>query len=80
MKQIHKRFRSEQVKELLRKYKEGIIKRECIEKILTVGKAQFLRLMKRYRSEQEGFSMEYGRKSINNISNLGFLQLSLLSK
>jgi hypothetical protein len=61
MKQLHKRFETKQVKELLSKYERGNVEREILEDILGIGKAHFFRLLKAYRSAGEKFSIEYKR-------------------
>jgi transposase len=65
MKQIHKKFSSQQVKEILGKYAKGGIKREFIQEILGIGRSRFFDLIKKYRQEDENFSIKYQRQSIN---------------
>jgi len=65
MKQLHKKFTDAQVKELFKKYEESDIKAELISKMLGIERAQFFRLLKRYRQDREVFSLSYRRKSIN---------------
>ena len=65
MGQIHKRFSSEQVRELLEEYKTCSIERRAIEKVLGIERAQFFRLMKKYRRKKEEFRVEYGRQYSN---------------
>jgi hypothetical protein len=66
MKQLHKRFATEQVKELLGKYENGNIEREALEKVLGIGRAHFFRLLKEYRNDKNSFSIDYKRKSNPN--------------
>ena len=61
MKQLHKRFETKQVKELLGKYESGNVEREVLEEILGIGKAHFFRLLKAYRSAGEKFSIDHKR-------------------
>jgi hypothetical protein len=77
MKQIHKRFDSHQVKELLSKYEQGVIERKSVEEMLCIGKAQFFRLLKQYRKEKEHFSIEYRRDSVNRQITSGQEELIL---
>jgi len=63
MEQIHKRFTTEQVKALLKGYLEKNLKRKEVEDILGIGKARFFSLLKEYRSDPQGFSVEYRRAS-----------------
>ena len=62
MVQLHKRFTDSEVKELLRRYITGEIKRAHIEKILGIGKRRFFQLVKKYREDRQGFSVEYKRE------------------
>lgn len=61
--QIHKSFTTDQVKELLAKYLNKEIERKYIEQILSIKKAWFFRLIKAYRNDPQGFSVEYKRSS-----------------
>jgi hypothetical protein len=45
MGQIHKKFSSTQVKELLDKHEQGIFKKEIIEKLLGIGRSHFFNLL-----------------------------------
>jgi hypothetical protein len=66
MGQIHKKFNSAQVKELLDKYEQSIFKREIIEKLLGIGRSHFFNLLKEYRNNREKFSIDYKRSSNPN--------------
>ncbi len=59
--QIHKKFSNDQVKELLQKYVNGEVERKYLQEILGVKKAMFFRVLKAYREDPEGFSVEYKR-------------------
>lgn len=63
MEQIHKRFTTAQVKALLKGYLEKNLERREVEEILGIGKARFFSLLKEYRDDPEGFSVEYRRSS-----------------
>jgi hypothetical protein len=65
MKQIHKRFSSLQVREILGRYDEGKIERRFVEEMLEISKAQFFRLLSKYRQNKGGFDINYRRESIN---------------
>jgi len=71
MKQLHKRFSSEQVKELLNKYEQGNVERQLIEEMLGIAKAQFFRLLKKFR-EDENFSIDYQRQAVNRQIETGY--------
>ena len=58
---IHKKFTTDQVKELLQKYLNKEVERKYIEQILGVKKAMFFRVLHSYRSNQDKFSVEYNR-------------------
>jgi len=64
MVQLHKRFTDQEVEELLRRYVAGEIKRKHIEKILGIGKRRFFYLVKKYRNDEDNFSVEYKRKKV----------------
>ena len=64
MVQLHKRFADREVEELLRRYVAGEVKRKHIEKILGIGKRRFFYLVKKYRDDEDNFSVEYKRKKV----------------
>lgn len=68
MGQIHKRFTNEQVQVLFEAYKQGHISRSEIETTLGIRKTRFFALLKKYRENQEVFSIEYQRKSKKRLS------------
>jgi len=49
MSQLHKRFTSEQVKELLDRYSKDEIERKYIQEILGIKKRRFFVLLKQYK-------------------------------
>ena len=68
MSQLHKRFTTEQVKELLERYINKKIERKHIEDLLIIKKRQFFKLLKEYKNDPEIFSIDYSRKSPKRIS------------
>jgi len=63
VKQLHKRFRDAQVKELIERYLKGQIERKYIQEILGIKRRWFCGLVKRYRDNPEAFSIRYSRKN-----------------
>ena len=61
--QIHTKFTTEQVKELLQKYINGEVERKHLQEILGVKKAMFFRTLQAYRKDQDAFSVDYKRSS-----------------
>lgn len=61
--QIHKRFTTEQVKELLQKYLNKEIKRKYLQEILGIGKSRLFKLLQAFRNNSKDFSVEYHRSS-----------------
>jgi len=59
--QIHKKFSTEQVKELLQKYLNKKIERKYVEQILGIKKAMFFRVLQSYRGNPDQFSVDYKR-------------------
>lgn len=59
--QIHTKFTSDQVKELMQKYLNKEIERKYIEQILGIGKSRFFELVQSYRNNPAIFSVEYTR-------------------
>jgi hypothetical protein len=68
MSQIHKRFRSEQVVDVLKKYEEGKIERKIIEAMLGIKKSRFFELMKEFRGKGREFKIDYARQAGNNVT------------
>lgn len=62
-KQIHKKFTTEQVKELLQKYNNKEVKRTYLQEILGIGKSRFFELLQDFRNNPKGFSVDYNRSS-----------------
>jgi len=63
-KQIHKKFTTEQVKELLQKYISKEVERQYLQEILGIGRSRFFELLQDFRKNPTGFSVEYNRSSI----------------
>ncbi len=68
MSQLHKKFTTEQVKELFQRYIDRKIERKYIQEILGIKKAMFFRLLEQYRHNPKNFSIDYSRKSPKKIS------------
>ena len=65
-KQLHKKFSDDQIRELLERYLDKKIKRTDIQKVLRIGKTRFFKLLRDYRDNPVGFSIEYVRKNATN--------------
>lgn len=61
MSQLHKRFTSQQVKELLDRYARNEIERNYIQEILGIKRRRFFILLKRYKEHPQQFSVQYQR-------------------
>jgi len=70
MKQLHKRFSKEQVSELLNKYETGAIGHTAIEELLSISRAQFFRILNKYRQDKENFNIDYSREYIKQRSKI----------
>ena len=62
MSQLHKKFTNDQVKELVERYLKKEIERKYIQEILGIKERRFFSLLKQYRQNPEGFSIEYKRE------------------
>lgn len=62
MTQLHKKFTNDQVKELIERYLKKEIERKYIQEILGIKERRFFSLLKQYRQNPEGFSIEYKRE------------------
>ena len=67
MDQLHKRFTAEQVKALLRGYSQGVLNRSAIEEVVGVGKTRFFALLREYRQNPDGFSLDYQRTTVTRL-------------
>jgi hypothetical protein len=61
MSQLHKRFTSEQVKELLDRYLKNEIERKYVQEILGIQKRWFFLLLKQYKENPQHFTVQYRR-------------------
>jgi hypothetical protein len=61
MSQLHKRFTSEQVKELLDRYSKNEIERTYIQEILGIKRRRFFVLLKQYKENPQHFTVQYQR-------------------
>jgi len=61
MSQVHKRFTSEQVKELLERYSNNEIERTYVQQILGIKKSRLFMLLKQYRENPQEFTIGYQR-------------------
>ena len=68
MSQLHKRFTSDQVKELLERYLKKEVERSYIQEILAIKKRRFFRLINQYREDPQHFSIQYKRATPPRIS------------
>ena len=58
MSQVHKRFTSDQVKELLERYSNNEIERKYIQEILGVKKSRFFMLLTQYKENPQHFTVQ----------------------
>ena len=68
MSQLHKRFTSDQVKELLERYVKNEIERKYIQEILGIRKRRFFMLLKQYRQDPQHFVIQYQRTTPLRLS------------
>ncbi len=68
MSQLHKRFTSDQVKELLERYLKKEVERSYIQEILAIKKRRFFKLINQYREDPQHFSIQYQRTTPPRIS------------
>ena len=68
MSQLHKKFTTDQVKQLLDRYIQGAVDRKHLQNVLGVQKVRFFALLKSYRKNPKTFSIDYSRKSSKRIS------------
>jgi len=68
MSQLHKRFTSDQVKELLDRYLKKEVERLYIQQILGIKKRRFFSLINQYREDPQHFSIQYQRATPPRIS------------
>lgn len=63
MSQLHKRFTSDQVKELLERYSKREIERKHTQEILGIGKSRFFMLLNQYKKHPQLFTIQYERNT-----------------
>jgi len=63
MSQVHKRFTSDQVKELLERYLKNEVQRDYLQEILGIKKRRFFVLLKQYRENPQHFTIQYQRRA-----------------
>jgi transposase len=68
MSQLHKRFSSDEVKELLDRYLKKEVERSYIQQILGIKKRRFFSLINQYRENPQHFSIQYQRTTPARIS------------
>ena len=59
MSQLHRRFSSAEVKELLERYLRKEVERSYIQEILAIKKRRFFTLLSQYREDPKHFSIQY---------------------
>jgi len=68
MSQLHKRFTSDQVKELLERYLKKEVEGTYIQEILAIKRRRFFTLLNQYRENPQDFSIQYQRPTPPRIS------------
>ncbi len=68
MDQIHRRFSTDHVRNLLRGYTEGLLERPAIEETLGINKSRFFALLRVYRNDPEAFTITYQRTTPRKLS------------
>jgi transposase len=61
MSQLHKRFTSGQVQELLKRYLNKEMERKYIQEILGIGRRRFFMLLNQFREDPSHFTIQYHR-------------------
>jgi hypothetical protein len=61
MSQLHKRFTSDQVQELLERYLKKEVERKYIQETLGISRRRFFMLLKQYREDPSHFTVRYHR-------------------
>jgi len=68
MSQIHKKFTSDHVKELLERYSKNQMERKYIQEILGIKRRRFFMLVKQYKENPQHFAIQYERNTPPRIS------------
>ena len=63
MKQLHKKFTDNQVKDLVARYQKKEIERKYLQEILGIQKTRFFDLLKQFKTNPSNFSISYSRKN-----------------
>jgi hypothetical protein len=63
MTQLHKRFTSDQIQELLERYLKKTIERKYVQEILGIKKRRFFSLVQQYKENPKHFTIQYQRQS-----------------
>ena len=67
MSQLHKRFSSDQLKELFERYLQDEIERKYIQEIPEIKKSRFFMLLKQYKDNPQHFTIQYQRTTPSRI-------------
>ncbi|MBE0668867.1 MAG: hypothetical protein IH593_14500 [Bacteroidales bacterium] len=68
MEQLHRRLSVEQIRLIMQNYCEGKLSRQEVQEALGIGKSRFFVLLKTYRKNPQGFSIEYQRGTPRKIT------------
>jgi len=68
MEQLHRRLSDEQIRLIMRNYCEGKLSRQEVQDALGIGKSRFFVLLKTFRNDPQGFSIDYQRSTPRKIS------------
>jgi hypothetical protein len=82
MDQIHRRFSTDHVRNLLQGYLEGLLERPAIEETLGINKFRFFALLRIYRKDPEKFTLTYRRSTPRKLSSAweGEIRKALLAE
>jgi hypothetical protein len=65
-KQLHTRFTTKEVIDILERYLSQEINAEIAQRLLAIKRRQFFDVLKKYRDNPDDFSVEYSRKQANH--------------
>ena len=82
MDQIHRRFSTDHVRNLLQGYLEGLLECPAIEETLGINKFRFFALLRIYRKDPEMFTLTYRRSTPGKLSSAleGEIRKALLAE
>jgi hypothetical protein len=63
MSQLHKRFSSDQVQELLKRYLNKEVERKYVQETLEISRRRFFMLLKQYKENPSNFTIQYHRSA-----------------